>query len=138
MECSIILGEYAKVRVTNLSKVVVESGKAYPVRMITEIKEQISQLEKKANRANAKTFGVGHDRPTIDTDAHAQWMMHLEAGAIGLKEALSLGFVWGKGSKKELLQNLGRCESNLAQVAQREGSFGKKWETSQSVNLGRG
>jgi hypothetical protein len=45
-ECLIILGEDAYIRVTNLGKVMVESGKDNSLRMIKETREQISQLER--------------------------------------------------------------------------------------------
>ncbi len=48
------MGKDAIIRVTNLSKVVVESTKGDTVRMIREIKEQIGRLEEEANRVKAK------------------------------------------------------------------------------------
>jgi hypothetical protein len=48
------LGKDAIIRVTNLSKIVVESTKGDTVRMIREIKEQIGRLEEEVNRAKAK------------------------------------------------------------------------------------
>jgi hypothetical protein len=68
-EYSIILGKDANVRVVNLSKVVMKSGKDDFLRKIREIKEKISLLEEEANRAKTKLLRDWYDHPTIGTDA---------------------------------------------------------------------
>jgi hypothetical protein len=42
------------VRVMNLSKIVVEARKGDPLRMVKEIKDQISSLQEQADKARAK------------------------------------------------------------------------------------
>jgi hypothetical protein len=71
------------------------------------LNEQISWLKEEANRAKANPLSIEHDYPTINTDAHTQQLMPLEAGSRGLREAQNRGFVSRvKEAKKELLQTL--------------------------------
>jgi hypothetical protein len=82
------------------------------VRIIGLIKETISWLKEKANRVKAKLLRVGHNHPAKGTDANAQQLVHLEAGARGLREDITQGFLSGvKEAKEELLQNFGRYMS---------------------------
>jgi hypothetical protein len=62
-ECLIILGKNAKVKVTNLVKVMVESGKDDPAHVTREIKEQINQLEEEPTRPKQNHLGFGITTP---------------------------------------------------------------------------
>jgi hypothetical protein len=69
-ECSIILDEDANVRVTNLRKNLVKSGKTDPLREIKETKEQISRLEQEATGKIAWGLGMTFTPPpTVSIDA---------------------------------------------------------------------
>jgi hypothetical protein len=82
------------------------------VHMIGLIKEMISWLKEKANRVKAKLLRVGHNHPTKGTDADAQQLVHLEAGARGLREDITKASCLGwKEAKEELLENFGRYMS---------------------------
>jgi hypothetical protein len=61
------------VRVMNLSKIVVEARKGDPLRMVKEIKDQISWLQEQADKARAKKLlEIGQNSPTICKDTNSQ------------------------------------------------------------------
>ncbi len=61
------------VRVMNLSKIVVEARKGDPLFLMKEIKDQISSLQKQADKARAKKLlEIGHNSPTICKGANSE------------------------------------------------------------------
>jgi hypothetical protein len=69
--------------------------------MIGLIKGKISWLKEKANRVKAKLLRVGHNCPAKGTDANAQQLMHMKAGARGLREAITQVFLSGVEGSQE-------------------------------------
>jgi hypothetical protein len=93
----------------DLGKTAVEAGEDDPVHVMKEGRDPISLLRVEADKARAKSLKVGNSRLLASTDAQAQQLMHLEAGARILRESRARGFMSGvKEAMKEILQNFER------------------------------
>jgi hypothetical protein len=66
--CPAILGQDANVKVKNMNKVTVETGKGDPLRVMKEIQDQISRLQEQADRAKAKLLKVGSEQSSNSTN----------------------------------------------------------------------
>ncbi len=77
--------------------------------MMKKSRDQISLLRVEADQVRAKSLKVENSRLLASTDAQAQQLMHLEAGARSLRESRARGFMSGvKEAMKEILQNFER------------------------------